>query len=334
MEDIKAGYMTKCGNKVKSWKKRWFVLKSNGFLYYFTDPKCKTEKGRIDVVNLKKIGLYSPDGGVKLPDPNQCHRTFVLVASDRPYTCICDSDMECKEWMRVLSKAKDGSDGAQYPPPTYNQVMAGGQAVSQPVCGPPVPQPMAMGPSMPQPSCPPMPQPVTHSLGPPMPQPMPQPVTHSLGPPMPQPMPQPVGQPMSQSLDPSMRQPNPYHRNSLPHQGYGQPPPYSQVPPGSQPPYRQPPPPMAAPYQQPLSHRHSYGQPPPQYRQPPPPQPNPRYNPPPGRGPAVPYQSRPYIPPPRPAPPPPNYIQQQQTNVTVISLPPAQPQTHIVYRRR
>ena len=37
--DNKAGYLSKLGGKVKTWKKRWFVLR-NGELFYYKSQVC------------------------------------------------------------------------------------------------------------------------------------------------------------------------------------------------------------------------------------------------------------------------------------------------------
>lgn len=85
------------GKSVKSWKKRWFVLKPNGFLYYYTEPNCRTEKGSIDIVNSEEIGRYSSiSTAEKLTNPSQIDRTFAVALSDRTYTCVCDSEEETR----------------------------------------------------------------------------------------------------------------------------------------------------------------------------------------------------------------------------------------------
>ena len=93
------------GKSYKSWKKRWFVLSPNGFLYYYTDPGCKTQKGSIDVINSSKVSMWSEVSTVeKLSDPDQQSRTFAIVLSDRTFTCVCDTEVEC----RCVERVGDG----------------------------------------------------------------------------------------------------------------------------------------------------------------------------------------------------------------------------------
>lgn len=37
---MKEGFLTKCGGGIKTWHKRWFVLKGD-YLYYFKSPKVR-----------------------------------------------------------------------------------------------------------------------------------------------------------------------------------------------------------------------------------------------------------------------------------------------------
>lgn len=93
-------YVCLLGKGVKSWKKRWFVLKPNGFLYYYTGPDCKTEKGRVDIVNATRVAMYNEvSTAEKLSSSSQSTRTFAVATLDRTYTCVCDSTEECR-WVR------------------------------------------------------------------------------------------------------------------------------------------------------------------------------------------------------------------------------------------
>lgn len=50
----KTGWLTKQGEKVRSWKKRWFVLR-NGTVFYYGSPKSKTPKGVIPLYNVMAV---------------------------------------------------------------------------------------------------------------------------------------------------------------------------------------------------------------------------------------------------------------------------------------
>ena len=50
----KTGWLTKQGEKVRSWKKRWFVLR-NGTVFYYGSPKSKTPKGVIPLFNVMAV---------------------------------------------------------------------------------------------------------------------------------------------------------------------------------------------------------------------------------------------------------------------------------------
>jgi hypothetical protein len=107
----KAGYLTKQGGFVRSWKKRWFVLKGDS-LYYFASPQSEETLGSIalegsflqaaDEHTRKKFsfGIFHP-----------ARRTFFLVA---------DSKQEMQEWVDMVQAKidildemfeSDGGDG-------------------------------------------------------------------------------------------------------------------------------------------------------------------------------------------------------------------------------
>lgn len=91
------GHIFLAGKSVKSWKKRWFVLKSNGYLYYYENKSCKQEKGKIDIVDASKIAVWKEVSGVekKLPSGSSPDTSFGIIVSDRTYTCVCDKEEEC-----------------------------------------------------------------------------------------------------------------------------------------------------------------------------------------------------------------------------------------------
>ena len=82
------------GKSVKSWKRRWFVLKPNGYLYYYESKGSNQEKGKIDVVDASKIGVWKEVAGVerKLPSGFSCDNAFGIIVKDRTFTCVCEND--------------------------------------------------------------------------------------------------------------------------------------------------------------------------------------------------------------------------------------------------
>ncbi|XP_005998342.1 pleckstrin homology domain-containing family H member 2 [Latimeria chalumnae] len=87
----KSGYLLKMGGKVKTWKRRWFVLKAGELMYY---------KSPSDVIR-------KPQGQIELNA--SCHivkgdgkQTVQLVTEKRTYYLTADSPNILEEWIRVL----------------------------------------------------------------------------------------------------------------------------------------------------------------------------------------------------------------------------------------
>ncbi|KAG8186143.1 hypothetical protein JTE90_022731 [Oedothorax gibbosus] len=87
----KCGYLTKLGGKLKTWRRRWFVLK-NGTLSYY---KQQNDVGR------------KPQGQIMLDDVSRVNRadgasTFEVATSKRTYILTADSNLTMEEWVKVL----------------------------------------------------------------------------------------------------------------------------------------------------------------------------------------------------------------------------------------
>ena len=81
---------------MKSWKKRWIILRSNGFLSYY-EKKGGNEKGSIDVINSGRLGYAnSIDSADQLPSGTSADTAFAIVTKERTYTFCADSAAECK----------------------------------------------------------------------------------------------------------------------------------------------------------------------------------------------------------------------------------------------
>lgn len=85
----------KCtGKSIKSWKRRWFVLKSNGYLYYYENKASSTEKGKIDVMAATRVGECGEISSAnrKVPSGFMSSNAFAIVVKDRTFTCVCEND--------------------------------------------------------------------------------------------------------------------------------------------------------------------------------------------------------------------------------------------------
>ncbi|XP_013377346.1 PREDICTED: pleckstrin homology domain-containing family H member 1 [Chinchilla lanigera] len=87
----KSGYLLKMGSRVKTWKRRWFVLRQGQIMYY---------KSPNDVI-------LKPQGQVDL----NCHcqvvrgegaQTFQLISEKKTYYLMADSPSLLEEWIRAL----------------------------------------------------------------------------------------------------------------------------------------------------------------------------------------------------------------------------------------
>ncbi|XP_035116669.1 pleckstrin homology domain-containing family H member 1 isoform X2 [Callithrix jacchus] len=87
----KSGYLLKMGSRMKTWKRRWFVLRQGQIMYY---------KSPSDVIR-------NPQGQVDLNSRCQIVRgegsqTFQLISEKKTYYLTADSPSLLEEWIRVL----------------------------------------------------------------------------------------------------------------------------------------------------------------------------------------------------------------------------------------
>ncbi|KAM4665190.1 pleckstrin homology domain-containing family H member 1 [Discoglossus pictus] len=87
----KSGYLLKMGSHVKTWKRRWFVLRNGEILYY---------KSPSDVIR-------KPQGQIELNSSCRIVRgeglqTFQLITEKKTYYLTADSPNILEEWIRVL----------------------------------------------------------------------------------------------------------------------------------------------------------------------------------------------------------------------------------------
>ncbi|XP_064490249.1 uncharacterized protein CG43867-like isoform X2 [Ornithodoros turicata] len=87
----KSGYLTKLGGKLKTWKRRWFVLKNGALRYY---------KSQCDV-NRKPQGQIALDQVCRVTRAEGA-TTFEIATEKRSFYLTADSASAMEEWVKVL----------------------------------------------------------------------------------------------------------------------------------------------------------------------------------------------------------------------------------------
>ncbi|GAB6021120.1 hypothetical protein CHUAL_003752 [Chamberlinius hualienensis] len=87
----KSGYLTKLGGKLKTWRKRWFVLK-NGVLSYYKSQSDIHRKPQGQITIDEVCHVTRADGAA----------TFEVSTAKKTYYLTADSIATMEEWVRVL----------------------------------------------------------------------------------------------------------------------------------------------------------------------------------------------------------------------------------------
>lgn len=81
---------------MKSWKKRWVILRTNGFMIYY-EKKGGTEKGSVDLINSGRVGLAKDiESSENLPSGVDTAKAFSIVTKERTFTLYAETSAECK----------------------------------------------------------------------------------------------------------------------------------------------------------------------------------------------------------------------------------------------
>jgi len=134
----KCGWMKKQGGSVKSWKKRYFILKGR-HLYYYTGPKDANFKGRLDLDPSSSVSESPVKQSEYALSVNTSKRIFVM------YSEGSQPQQDRREWMDAINAAiNDGSKQAPDIRPSPGTGVGNGN--SQPVHTPtPEPTPSTGG---------------------------------------------------------------------------------------------------------------------------------------------------------------------------------------------
>jgi hypothetical protein len=118
----KDGYLTKQGGSIKTWKKRWCVLK-DGSIFYFKTPKDQSPKGTIELEKSSKLSETTLTKKKYAFQVQTAQRTFVITA---------ESEACKREWMAAVNASienlqKQGGGSTSTPTPS-GESKANGEA--------------------------------------------------------------------------------------------------------------------------------------------------------------------------------------------------------------
>lgn len=95
MPPDKDGYLTKQGGSIKTWNRRYFILKGS-HIYYYKTPRDQVFTGRID---LEPGSTVKEEPGRKKPN------LFAIQTQKRTFYMYPDKPEEMKEWMDAILKS-------------------------------------------------------------------------------------------------------------------------------------------------------------------------------------------------------------------------------------
>lgn len=106
VKELYSGVLNKCGGKVKSWNRRWFVLKSDYCLYYYKD----TAKGHLGAVSLRDPKFKARKGSasdIAWPRGVATGSTIAVVTTHRTYFMYGSGEQEADDWVRILNNTRE-----------------------------------------------------------------------------------------------------------------------------------------------------------------------------------------------------------------------------------
>lgn len=95
----KQGWMQSQGEVVKTWRRRWFILKQ-GFLFRFSSPDVSATTKPRGVVDLSKVTDVS-----EARDQTSKLNSLKLSTESGHVAYTCDSETELVEWISALEGA-------------------------------------------------------------------------------------------------------------------------------------------------------------------------------------------------------------------------------------
>lgn len=95
--DLRAGYLWKKGERRKTWKRRWFVLRPAHLAYYKTSAEYQLHR----LLDLQDVHTCTP---VAL---KRRENTFGVVTATRTYYLQAESQEDARAWVAAIREAKE-----------------------------------------------------------------------------------------------------------------------------------------------------------------------------------------------------------------------------------
>jgi serine/threonine protein kinase len=102
---VKEGWCKKQGGHIKTWKKRWFILRGTTLLYFTKKGSSATEKGRLNILLASCI--------LSAPECKKQPAFKIGYHGARTYYVTCESRYEADVWIEALQSVRPGQSHSE-----------------------------------------------------------------------------------------------------------------------------------------------------------------------------------------------------------------------------
>lgn len=112
----KEGFLTKQGGSIKTWKRRWFVLKGKKLVYF----KSRNDTEATGIIELET------DSFVKDEKDKKRRFMFSVGTSRRVFFIVADNEKDMNSWIDAIKRNIEGTAPVHQPPPSRPETSTGG----------------------------------------------------------------------------------------------------------------------------------------------------------------------------------------------------------------